>query len=187
MNQNYLKLLIGRDPRFLDSVFKETNPYLFRILGAQKVFGSEAEELVQMAWETFFAKLEKFEGKSQIKVFIAGILINKLREHRRAQKRIVSEEDAEKIYGQAFTNDGWWNTEPADPARLFESKESRRFIEECLQGLSETQREAFVLREIEGENSENICNILGLNVSHLGVLLFRAKDKLRKCLEGKLG
>lgn len=179
------QLLKERDTAFLETLFKETNPYLFKILGANKIFSEQAQDIVQSSWETFFKNLEQFRGQSQIKVFIAGILLNKVREHRRALKKVVYEEDSEKVYSQAFDSDGWWMAEPSDPQKLIESKESVKFIEECLEGLSDLQREAFLLKVVEQEKTEEICNILKINVSHIGVLLFRAKDKLRQCLEGK--
>ena len=75
---------------------------------------------------------------------------------------------------------------PHDPQKILELKQVGSFISDCLDGLSEQQKAAFVMREVEEENSEAICNVLGVNVSHLRVLLFRAKDKLRKCLEGRV-
>lgn len=179
------QLLKKRDTAFLEILFKETNPYLFKILGSNRIAGEQAQDLVQASWETFFKNLDQFRGQSQIKVFIAGILLNKVREHRRALKKVVYEEDSEKVYSQSFDSGGWWMAEPSDPQKLIESKESVRFIEECMEGLSDLQREAFLLKVVEQEKTEDICNILQINVSHIGILLFRAKDKLRQCLEGK--
>ena len=186
-DQKILNLLTSRDQDFLEKLFNEVNPYLLRILGSQKIFGETAQDLVQAAWEKFFENLDKFEGRSQIKVFVAGILFNKIREYRRAIKRTEYFENADEVFNSAFTPDGWWNQEPDDPSRLMQMRDTSQAIEDCMQGLTAAQAEAFVLREIEGEQTEQICKILGINVSHLGVLLFRAKDKLRKCLEGKLG
>ena len=186
LDSDVLNRLKNRDPKFLEEIFLDTNPYLFKLLGSNRFFGDTAKDLVQASWETFFLNLDKFQGNSQVRVFVAGILLNKIREYRRFQKKVVYEEDSEKIYEQAFTVDGWWVHEPLDPQELMQSKEVGSLIEECLEGLSESQREAFLLKEVEGENSEEICNILKVSVTNLGVLIYRAKDKLRKCLEGKI-
>jgi RNA polymerase sigma-70 factor (ECF subfamily) len=69
---------------------------------------------------------------------------------------------------------------------LLSRKQTRTAIEDCLEGLSSNQKEAFLLREVEGEDSASICNILDVSITNLGVLLFRAKEKLRQCLEGKI-
>lgn len=186
VNIEQMRLLKKRDAIFLKNLFTEINPYLFKVLASHKIFNEAAEELIQETWRIFFEGLDQFEGRSQIKTFITGILINKLREHRRYYKKMQPEEDNEKIFQQSFTQDGWWINEPVDPQKLFQSTESLKFIEECLDGLSESQKDAFLLKEVDQEKTDDICNILRVSVTHLGVLLFRAKEKLRLCLQGKV-
>jgi len=181
-----LELLKKRDAVFLETIFREVNPYLVRVSLANGISQDHVKELVQQTWEKFFANLEKFEGRSQIRTFICGILFNKIREHRRIEKRYVLEEDSQKFMDDAFTEDGWWKVPPTDPQKMAEANQLADFIKECMKGLSEQQVAAFIMKEIEEENSDTICNIMGVNVSHLRVLLFRAKDKLKKCVEGKI-
>jgi RNA polymerase sigma-70 factor, ECF subfamily len=185
IDADVLSLLKKRDPVFLEQMFREVNPYLSRVCLANGIFQDDVRELIHQTWEKFFSNIEKFEGRSQIRTFICGILFNKIREHRRLQKRYVPEEDVQKFMDQAFTAEGWWKVAPSDPHRILELKQASELIKECMEGLSEQQKVAFVLKEVEEENSATICNILGVKVSYLRVLLFRAKDKLRKCLEGQ--
>ena len=44
---------------------------------------------------------------------------------------------------------------------------------------------AFVLKEVSGLSTEEICNTLELSRTHLGVILHRAQNRLRECLESK--
>lgn len=186
IHSDLMKRLRDRDPTLLERIFRDTNPVLFRILASNGVRSDSAEDLVQQTWEQFFSNLDKFEGRSSVRTFLAGILINKIRENRRAEGRIVLEDYNEAVLDQAFDSEGWWNRPPADPFRLLNNSQLIEFIDECIGGLTDTQRMAFLLREVEQENSTEICNVLGVSVSHLRVLLFRAKDRLRQCLEGKL-
>lgn len=181
-----LSKLKARDAETLRLLFEEVNPYLMKVCFSQRVPVGEVSELVHQAWEQFFLNIEKFEGRSSVRTFICGILINKIREHRRQTQRVLLEEDAEKVLEGSFSQEGWWNVQSHNPFRLAELKEASAFVKECLEGLTPQQSTAFVLKEIEEENSEDICNVLGVSLSHLRVLLFRAKDKLRKCLEGKV-
>jgi len=41
------------------------------------------------------------------------------------------------------------------------------------------------MKEIEGLKTDEICNIMEVSVTNLGVLLHRARNRLRECLEGK--
>jgi RNA polymerase sigma factor (sigma-70 family) len=184
IDSEIISLLKGRDPVYLKTLFLEVNPFLMRVCISNSIYDENAHDVIHQTWETFFTNLEKFEGRSQIRTFICGILFNKIREHRRQQGKTHYEEDSERVMSHAFTVDGWWSVIPHSPERIIELRQSSDLIQECLEGLSEQQKTAFIMKEVDEENSEKICNIMGVNVTHLRVLLFRAKDKLRKCLEG---
>lgn len=184
-NLKDFKRLKSRDPQFLSQLFADMNPRLIRMLASKGVYKEAAEEIVHECWETFFANIDKFEGRSKITTFLFGILLNKVREDRRRLNRVDYEEDSQKIFDRSFTEAGWWAQEPADPCRLMENRQLGTMIQDCLQGLTESQRAAFLLIELEGETPAEACAILDVSVSHLRVLIFRAKDKLRVCLEGQ--
>jgi RNA polymerase sigma-70 factor (ECF subfamily) len=63
--------------------------------------------------------------------------------------------------------------------------EVRQEIDGCLDGVPTNQRMAFVLREIEGMDTQEICKILEVTRTNLGVLLHRVRNRLRECLEAK--
>ncbi len=180
-----LQRLKDRDPAVLSRLFADLTPRLLRMLASKGIYAETAEEIVHECWETFFINLDKFEGRSKINTFVFGILINKLREYRRKNNRIDFEEDSEKVFERSFTKDGWWAAEPSDPERLLENHQLGDSIQECLKGLTDAQRAAFLLLEAEGESSESACELLGVSLSNLRVLIFRAKGKLRLCLEGE--
>lgn len=186
LSPQILEELKNRNPIVLAKLFTEVNPYLYKILGSRRIYNEHAYDLLQETWQTFLENLDKFEGRSQVKTFLAGILINKIRESQRFQKKMIPEEDHEKIIGQSFTPDGWWKQDPDSPEKLLQSNQTMSFIQECMESLTENQREAFFMKEVDQDQTENICKILEVSSTHLGVLLFRAKQKLRQCVEGKL-
>jgi len=53
----------------------------------------------------------------------------------------------------------------------------------CLDKLSEKFRNIFVLKEIEGLTSDEICKEMEIQPTNLWVILHRARNQLRKCLE----
>ena len=43
----------------------------------------------------------------------------------------------------------------------------------------------FILREVEELSTEDICNVLGITRTNLGVMLHRIRNRIRDCLESK--
>jgi RNA polymerase sigma-70 factor (ECF subfamily) len=89
------------------------------------------------------------------------------------------------VFESRFDADGKWARPPADLERLLLSKEAGELIHGCMEELPANQRGVFVLREIEEIESTEICKILGISVTNLGVLMHRARIRLRECLEAK--
>ncbi len=46
-------------------------------------------------------------------------------------------------------------------------------------------REAFTLRVVEGLDASETCQILEITNTNLWTTLYRARERLRRCLEGK--
>jgi RNA polymerase sigma-70 factor, ECF subfamily len=180
-----LQLLQERDEAFITTLVTDLNPGLYRLLLWQGIPADHAAELLQATWATFVETCTRFEGRSAVRTFISGILLNKVREWKRIRLKLKPEEDLETLLTSTFTKDGWWNKPPPTPLEEIENQDIGISVKSCLEGLTENQRLAFVLKEIEEENTETICNLLNLSRTHLGVLLFRAKEKLRICLTMK--
>lgn len=146
-----------------------------------------ARELVQSVWTTFFDVVSEFKGKSHIRTFIFGILYNKASELRRDQKRYDTTDPVEEILEKRFDDDGKWVKPPISPEDFLMGTENLELIQKCLDALPMNQRMAFSLKEVEERDSPEICNIMSVSVTNLGVLLYRARSRLRECVEGKIG
>lgn len=173
-----------RNPELLTVLFNDLNPYLLRVLSAKGIYGNHADDIICETWVTFLEKIDAFEGRSSVKTYLTGILFLKMKEQFRVQKKWQPEEDLSQFLDDQFTESGMWKIRPEDPSDIFHKKEISDLINKCMEGLSDSQREAFTLKEIENESTDEICKILNINISNLGVLVFRAKDKLKKCLKG---
>ncbi|MGZ9163237.1 MAG: NAD(P)-binding domain-containing protein [Candidatus Deferrimicrobiaceae bacterium] len=87
----------------------------------------------------------------------------------------------------SFDGSGHWTSGPTDwggnPADLYREKKFLDQLTECLSGLSPNHANAFTLREIEGEDTGEICKVLNVTETNLWVILHRARMQLRRCLE----
>ncbi len=181
----FLSRLQSQESEAVTLVIREYTPALYRAALGYGLAEDHADEIVQATWEVFFLSLVRFEGRSKIKTFLIGILLNKLREYRRSRSRSEATDDIEKVSDANFDAEGNWNYRPIPPDQFAEAAETRKYLAECLSGISETHRMVVLLREWERQTSSEICQTLSISETNLGVMVHRAKNKLRTCLEKK--
>ena len=180
-----LTRLRERDQETLAAVVQENARPLYRAARAMGFDEQQAEDLVQDVFTVFLQKLDEFEGRSQVRTWLFGILHWKMRERRRALQRDESYDSIDPSFAEWFDGKGHWITHPEDLERLFASKEIRAAVDECLASIPVQQREVFLLREVEELDSKEICNNLQISITHLGVLIHRARHRLRECMQAK--
>ena len=90
----------------------------------------------------------------------------------------------EAVEGRFLANGRWGQPPQLADARA-QAHEARREIGNCLDGQPIRYRLAFLLREVEGLTTEEISKVLDVTPNHLGVLLYRVRNRLRECLESK--
>ncbi|MFT6630399.1 MAG: RNA polymerase sigma-70 factor (ECF subfamily) [Bacteriovoracaceae bacterium] len=183
-SKKFIERLKLREHEALTLLIEEYHQALY--LGAikQKLATDQAEEVVQETWSTFFQKVENFEGRSHIRTYLFGIMYNKIKELWRSNKKYTQNDEA--FLDNIFDDEGSYLSPPLDPGQWSQSNEFIEILSEELEKLPEAQRMAFYLKEIQGETTQDICNILGVSNTNLGVLIYRAKTQLRVKMEKRL-
>jgi RNA polymerase sigma-70 factor (ECF subfamily) len=152
---------------------------------------NSAEEIVQM---TFFSALQSqatFAGRSSEKSWLFGILKHKILDHYRemskSRKMDLLDEDGSDSPDNQFDSSGHWKKMPVrwseDPEKAAENSQLAKALSHCIDGLSEKFRSIFVLKEIDGLSSEDICKEFNIKPTNLWVMLHRSRTQLKKCLE----
>lgn len=148
-----------------------------------------AEDVVQ---ETFLAALrsqDRFSGRSSARTWLIGILKHKIIDLIRKESREPPLDEIETMGAPEeafFDRKGRWRVAPADwqinPEKILEQKEFMEVLATCLEHLPDRLHRLFVLRELEGQESEEICKVLEISATNLWVMLYRARMRLRNCL-----
>jgi RNA polymerase sigma-70 factor (ECF subfamily) len=171
---------------------------LFRLATTFVKDRSVAEEVVQDTWLAALDGLDAFEGRSSLRTWLFSILANRARTRAVREGRSVPWSSLEGETGgpavdpSRFHADGHWleaqrRWSEEDPERLVAGAQTRATIERAIAALPPAQRAVVVLRDVEGLETEEICNLLGLTVTNQRVLLHRARARLREGLAEYLG
>ncbi len=154
---------------------------------------SQPETAAELVQETFLEALrcrDAFAGRSSERTWLIGILRHRIMDHSRGRGRMrpVSEMD-EAAEAAFFDAGGFWRHGPkrwgGSPSRDLERREFWEAFRGCLANLPPNLAEAFFLRELDGLESESICQLLNITPTNLWARLHRARLLLRACLENK--
>jgi RNA polymerase sigma-70 factor (ECF subfamily) len=171
--------------------------YHGKLLGAAKLMVGErfAEDVVQETWIGALKSLSNFEGRSSLKTWLFAILANhakdRLRREARAKTQSLTVEDDSDdsfVIETRFDDVGHWNDGPMlwhndNPEALLSSDQLRHCLEKIVGLLPESQRMVISLRDGEGVELEDICNILEISDTNVRVLLHRARARLWVMIE----
>ena len=164
-------------------------PSLLRIARLHLRNDAWAEDTVS---ETLLAALESrtvFEGRSKLKTWLIGILKHKIIDCLRARSRetqLLDENDDAELEGAIFKQDGHYRDVPQDwatPETLLNRTQFFEILEVCVAQLPAPQARIFMMREWMEFSTDEICKQMTITATNAGVLLHRARLRLRECLE----
>ena len=189
-------LRAGDEPAFLDFV-QRLYPSMLHVASAFVSSRAVAEEVVQETWLGVLKGLPQFEGRSSLRRWIFGILTNCARTRGVREARTVplsslagADEGEPSVDPSRFRPEedsqwpGHWSAPPERWAeeRLLQ-REAVAAVERTVQHLPSGQRAVITLRDIEGCEPAEVCNLLGISDANQRVLLHRARCKVRSELE----
>lgn len=178
----------------IDVIVGQIHPlreYLVKIAFIQLRDMAEAEDIAQDTMVAAISAAGKFEGRSQVKTWVVGILRNKvidaIRGRKRAHKHLsISEEFDENIADVLFDDGGSWDEKPAswgDGEFDLNQKQFMAVLDVCIEKLPVNQGRAFVMKEVFEMEADEICKSLEIGSSNMWVLLHRARLTLQVCLD----
>ncbi|MBI2186199.1 MAG: RNA polymerase sigma factor [Acidobacteria bacterium] len=192
------QLLDGDEAAFTGLV----EQYHGRLVRLALVFVSDhasAEEVVQDTWLAVLTGLRAFEGRSSLKTWMFSILTNRAKTRGQRDKRFVPfsalsdrpGHDEPAVPPSRFTSSGGWSAAPErwdeeTPERLLLRHETRALIDRTIAELPAGQRTVVTLRDVEGLDAAEVCDILDITETNQRVLLHRARARIRGALERHL-
>ncbi|MGA2051834.1 MAG: sigma-70 family RNA polymerase sigma factor [Opitutales bacterium] len=149
-----------------------------------------AEDLVQETLLAAWRSRERFRGHSSERTWLVGIMKNKIVDHFRRLGREQNFTDLEFLSDECpdrFEDNYWihergpqeWHPQAASTSGREEFWQTFR---DCLLKLPPRVADVFMFREMDEQDTPEICRALGITPANLWVMLHRARLALRQCL-----
>lgn len=153
-----------------------------------------AEDAVQEALTGALQNARAFGGRAALKTWVFAILKHKIADTLRYKLRVTDassllrSEDEEQDFAALFDARGHWPADerPGDwgnPHEAVREGQFWRVFEACLENLPGAQARVFMMREFIELESDEICSAVEISLSNLNVMLYRARMRLRECLD----
>lgn len=194
----YKRLQAGEEAAFRELLHR----YHARLGGLARIFLDDAaavEEVVQETWLAALEGLNGLENPASLRAWLFRILANKARRRAARDKRMASlsvlfepEEAGEPaVDPDRFTRRGFWAVQVSlwdelDPERIVAGRQLWALMREAIEQLAPAQRAVVLLRDMEGLEPSQVCEILEISDANRRVLLHRARARLRREIEALL-
>jgi RNA polymerase sigma-70 factor (ECF subfamily) len=192
-DQALIEKLRARDKDAFAALVRELHGSLVRVAMTFVKSRASAEEIAQDTWGNVLASLDRFEGRSSLRTWIFRICTNRAktmagRESRSTPFSELEEPGDAPVDPSRFTAAGMWANPPDawtddTPEHVLDRAEAVNEIQRTLAEMPAMQRAVLTLRDVQGLESEEVCNVLELSESNQRVLLHRARSRVRRALE----
>jgi RNA polymerase sigma-70 factor (ECF subfamily) len=119
------------------------------------------DDVVQETFVIAHRRLAEFEGRSSLKTWLFGIVLNVVRAHRRS----LLAKHPHALRSEATTDlEGVRDAAPG-PHEIATQAEAVRLVDQLLEALDEDKREVFVLAELEQMSAPEIATAIGVPVN----------------------
>ena len=158
-----------RPDRTLERLYKKHAGDVYRYALVVLRNPADAEDVTQTTFMNAYRAIERGERPRAPQNWLIAIAHNVCRQRFRQSQRRPNEVELNESLAEAMEHD--------------EDVVSAEDLRRALGHLAFNQRSALVMRELEGRSYQEISEILGLSVSAVETLIFRARRALREQLE----
>lgn len=167
----------------------EHRSYLMKIARLQLRDEHLSEDCVSDVLTQAYEHRAGFRGGSSLRTWLTAILKNRIVDLLRKQWReqpLEPNPSGENDFDSLFDDSGHYAEMPRDvrdPAELCQQDSFLTAVQRCVDALPKRIGQVFVLREVFGTDTKDLCKDLAMTASNVWVQLYRARMMLRTCLE----
>jgi RNA polymerase sigma-70 factor, ECF subfamily len=168
-----IRQVLDGNTAVFELLMRRYNERVYRAVRAIVRDEHEVEDVMQQAYVNAFIHLRQFKGSARFATWLTRIAINEsLARVRRQHQHDVLDDNVPLMFPNPSEN----------PERQMFATELRGLLESAIDTLPDGAREVFVLRDVEGLDTAEAAECLGVSEDVVKTRLSRARTALRRVL-----
>lgn len=176
--------VLAGDTELFELIMRRYNQRLYRVARAILRDDAEAEDVMQDAYVRAYRHLDQFAGKAKFSTWLTRIAVHEALARQRRRAHFQDPEPAAEAKGDAM--DQFASSIPT-PEQQASTSEVRVMLERAIEGLPDSYREVFMLRDVEQMSIAEAAGALDISEENVKVRLHRARAMLRRNLFAQAG
>ncbi len=166
----------------LEALYNQYSQRVYNTILSYTKNEEDAQELLQDVFVTVYKSAKSFKFNSSVSTWIYKISINKSIDFTR-KKDTRNRKGLLSLFKAGSTQVEYDTTDFVHPGVEMERKEDAKLLFKVIDELSENQKTAFILTQIDGLSQQQVAEIMEITRKAVESLVQRAKANLRKDLE----
>jgi RNA polymerase sigma-70 factor (ECF subfamily) len=174
-DEEIVERVLGGEVALYEVLMRRHNQRLYRAVRAILRDEADIDDLLQESYLAAYRDLARFEGRARFSTWLTRIAVNRALDRRRQRARvdeIAMQSDGPMALGAS----------EEDPERQSARREFVHLLEEAIDALPDVHRGVYVLRELEGMETQETSEVLELDPTTVKTRLHRARRLLRERL-----
>lgn len=181
-DETVIQRVLAGETAMFELIMRRYNQRLFRVIRSLAPDDAEAEDLLQETYLRAFKHLSQFQHKARFSTWLTRIAVHTATAGLRRWKR-------QPLYlsHAAMAQTPCQQPGGREPTTRLSDAELVALLTQAIDTLPHDLRAVFVLRKVEGLDTEQTAECLGLTTANVKVRLHRARAELRHRMEQRVG
>jgi RNA polymerase sigma-70 factor (ECF subfamily) len=179
-DEEIIRRVIAGEPSLFELIMRRHNQRIYRTVRSIVRDDFEAEDVMQQAYINAYTHLDQFEERASFSTWLTRIAINESFARVRPRPLRIADDLDDRAMEQIQSTD-------LDPEQRLASAELRALVESEIAALPESYRVVLMLREIEGLDTREVAECLGVSEDVVKTRLYRAREILRENVYRRAG
>jgi RNA polymerase sigma-70 factor, ECF subfamily len=145
----------------------------WRLLGSMP----DAQDAAQEVFIRAFKYLHRFDPSRPLEPWLVRMTVNVCRDLGGKRQKLRS------MFAESPVEEGMPDIQTGDPYSELAARQEKDMVRAALAGLSEKERAAVVLRDLEGFSTAEVARVLGSSEATVRVQVSAARVKIKKAIE----